>query len=271
MTQQAPPEYMLTGKGDDWYLERMAQDQWDPFDSEQETVDEAWADYVSRLAAVLRGTDRSPVATYLAVTKALFFLRAEVGLSQGTEGLIAEMQDTRWRKLSVAEEAEVEEQIERLKEPPKRVPVGVALLLVNHKGEYLLHERKGKHGGGTFSFPGGALDPGEQPAQAVYRELDEEAGINCDMPLIFEPKPYVHTSFEDGQDWVTLYYVAAHAGQVPRVMEPNKNAGWRWAKLADFPEPLFAPLEQVMPALKSFEGSELFEALKERAQESVPR
>lgn len=272
MTDRAPPEYTITGKGgDEWYLERLAESQWDPFDSLQGAVDEAWADQVARVAAVLRGSDRSAVATYLAYTRAKLLLREEPGLSDGAEARIAEMQDDLWRELSIAQEAEVEEQIERLKSPPKRVPVGVALLVVNDKGEYLLHKRKGKHGGGTFSFPGGAMDLGEEAAEAVLRELDEEAGITCDIPLVFDPCPYVHSRFEDGQQWVTLYHVAAHSGQVPRVMEPTKNAGWRWAKLDAFPEPLFGPVEQVIKHLKSFEGSELFEALKERAKENAPR
>ena len=147
--------------------------------------------------------------------------------------------------------------------------VGVALLLLNEKGKYLLHERKGKHGGGTYSFPGGALDLGEEPIAAVFRELREEAGITCDFPSVFVPRPYVHTIFDDGQQWVTLYFVAASSGQQPKVMEPEKNNGWRWAAPTSFPDPLFAPLKQVLRHLREFPGSDLHALCLRRAQENV--
>ena len=149
-----------------------------------------------------------------------------------------------------------------------RVPVGVALLLINSNGQFLLHKRKGLHGGGTWSFPGGAIDRGEEPVQAVYRELQEEAGIVCDVPVRFEQRSWVNTIFENGQQWVTLYFVAAHSGQEPaKVMEPEKNDGWMWTSLQRFPTHLFLPLEQVMGALRDFEQTQAFQDLRQRAKE----
>ena len=136
-----------------------------------------------------------------------------------------------------------------------RVPVGVALILINEKSECLLHKRKGAHGAGTWSFPGGAIDPGEEPFQAVYRELEEEAGIVCDMPLVFELRPWVNTIFEkEDQQWITLYFIAAHAGTRPKVMEPHKNDGWAWFPIDSLPpdDELFKPLHKIRHDLRDF-------------------
>lgn len=155
----------------------------------------------------------------------------------------------------------------------KRIPVGVAVILINREGKCLLHRRKGSHGAGTWSFPGGALDPGEEPFQAAYRELEEEAGIVCDMPLIFEPRPWVNTIFEkEEQQWVTLYFIAAHAGPEPKVMEPEKNDGWEWFDLTGLPpdEELFAPLHPMRHVLAQFFHSGGHQEFQQRAQEIAP-
>ena len=54
--------------------------------------------------------------------------------------------------------------------------VGVGVLIV-HDGKALLHKRKGKHGPGLWSGPGGHLETGETFTQCAVREIYEEAGI----------------------------------------------------------------------------------------------
>jgi 8-oxo-dGTP diphosphatase len=64
-----------------------------------------------------------------------------------------------------------------------REHVGSALLLlpsaaavvVDHLGQILLQRRADD---GRWSLPGGAIDPGEQPAEAVVREVYEETGVH---------------------------------------------------------------------------------------------
>lgn len=54
--------------------------------------------------------------------------------------------------------------------------VTAAILL--HKGKYLIARRKpGGSQGEKWEFPGGKVEPGETPAQALARELQEEFEI----------------------------------------------------------------------------------------------
>ncbi len=50
-----------------------------------------------------------------------------------------------------------------------------AAIIRNEDNEVLLHQRADN---GKWSLPGGALEPGEEPAQTVIREVFEETGLN---------------------------------------------------------------------------------------------
>ena len=54
--------------------------------------------------------------------------------------------------------------------------VGVAVI-VRRKGHVLMGLRKGSHGAGTWSFPGGHLETGETVTMCAARELLEETGV----------------------------------------------------------------------------------------------
>jgi 8-oxo-dGTP pyrophosphatase MutT (NUDIX family) len=51
---------------------------------------------------------------------------------------------------------------------------GVAAIIPNDAGEVLLQRRSDN---GQWGLPGGAIDPGEEPAEAVVREVHEETGL----------------------------------------------------------------------------------------------
>ena len=85
--------------------------------------------------------------------------------------------------------------------------VGVSIVIHDEQGRVLLGLRAGKHGAGTWGLPGGAIEPGEDPIEAARRELEEETGLR---PTIMRRcfVPYASAVFEDGQQWVTLFFEA---------------------------------------------------------------
>jgi 8-oxo-dGTP pyrophosphatase MutT (NUDIX family) len=84
----------------------------------------------------------------------------------------------------------------------------VAGALVRGEGaeaRLLLQQRPlGKHHGGLWEFPGGKVEPGETPAEALARELAEELGIAVDpadcVPLTFAVRS-AHEGWRRGAIW----------------------------------------------------------------------
>ena len=85
--------------------------------------------------------------------------------------------------------------------PQPGAPAGKTLLLVaacaliDTDGRVLLARRpEGKKMAGLWEFPGGKLQPGETPEQALIRELREELGIDvaeaCLAPFAFASHDY---------------------------------------------------------------------------------
>ena len=68
-----------------------------------------------------------------------------------------------------------------LGKPPKTSLVVVAAALVDRDGRLLVQQRpEGLSMAGLWEFPGGKLEPGETPEQALIRELGEELAIDVD-------------------------------------------------------------------------------------------
>lgn len=76
----------------------------------------------------------------------------------------------------------------------------VAAALINEDNEVLLAQRpEGKRLAGKWEFPGGKVEAGESPEEALKRELHEELGIAVNVkdlePFWFLSHPYPEYDF----------------------------------------------------------------------------
>ena len=117
--------------------------------------------------------------------------------------------------------------------------VGAAAIVVRD-GRVLLGERRGAHGAGTWAFPGGKLDAGEDAAQAVARELHEETGLTATS---IRPLSWTSDVFAaERLHYITLHHLVDVAPGEPEVREPDKCREWRWFAWDALPVPLFLPV-----------------------------
>jgi 8-oxo-dGTP diphosphatase len=98
----------------------------------------------------------------------------------------------------------------------------VAGALFDARGRVLIAQRPpGKHMAGGWEFPGGKLEPGETPRQALDRELHEELGIEVHdaAPLIAYEHEYPHRRV-----LLDLWVVSRYSGEP----QPLDAPALRW-------------------------------------------
>jgi 8-oxo-dGTP diphosphatase len=88
----------------------------------------------------------------------------------------------------------------------------VAAAVIEREGKILLTRRmKGSHLAGLWEFPGGKLEPGEAPEQAVVRECREECGIEVSVVDILE---VTFHSYPEKDVLLLFYRCESLAGEV---------------------------------------------------------
>lgn len=110
----------------------------------------------------------------------------------------------------------------------------VAGVLRDTRGRILLARRtEGRDLAGAWEFPGGKVEPGESPADALKRELHEELGIEIGNaePLISVPQRYVNKSIV-----LDVYTVQSYTGK-PKGREKQALAWSPLEKLISYPMP----------------------------------
>lgn len=123
-----------------------------------------------------------------------------------------------------------------------RPVVGIGVIVLRD-GKVLMHKRKGAHGPGTWSFPGGHLEYGETPEQCALREVTEECGVTIGN---LRRGPYTNDVHEsEGKHYITLFILADWVSGEAQVLEPDKCERWEWVAWDNMPEPLFLPIRHL--------------------------
>ena len=119
---------------------------------------------------------------------------------------------------------------------PLPVVLVVAVALIDVDGRVLLAQRPpGKAMAGLWEFPGGKVQTGETPEQALIRELNEELDIDvteaCLAPLTFASHRYATFHL-----LMPLYVCRRWKGTVT----PREGQALKWVRaqqLAEYPMP----------------------------------
>jgi 8-oxo-dGTP diphosphatase len=130
---------------------------------------------------------------------------------------------------------------EKMKPGIDYVGVGVAAMIVKDK-QVLLHLRKGSHGEGTWSLPGGHLELNETFEQGAIRETKEEFGVDIKPIKVIS----VSNNLSYGKHYVTIGLLAEIISGEPRVMEPDRCTEIKWFPLNKLPKNLFQPSERTI-------------------------
>jgi 8-oxo-dGTP diphosphatase len=120
--------------------------------------------------------------------------------------------------------------------------IGIGVIVVKDS-LVLLGKRKGSHGSGDWSFPGGHLELHETPEECAYRELIEETGLEASHTC---PGPWTNDIFDHGKHYVTLFMFVTEFTGEPKVLEPHKCENWEWFEWDDLPHPLFTPIQTLV-------------------------
>jgi 8-oxo-dGTP diphosphatase len=111
-----------------------------------------------------------------------------------------------------------------------------ACALIDADGRVLLAQRPaGKPMAGLWEFPGGKVENGERPEDALIRELEEELGIVVREPCL-APLAFASHAYPDFHLLMPLYVCRRWEGTV--VAREGQTLAWvRPNRLRDYPMP----------------------------------
>lgn len=123
----------------------------------------------------------------------------------------------------------------------------VACALIDADNRILLAQRPvGKSLAGLWEFPGGKLEQGETPEQALIRELSEELSITVKQDCL-SPLTFASHTYEKFHLLMPLYICRRYQG-IPRG-EEGQNL--KWVKAADLNQyPMPDADKPLVPILK---------------------
>jgi 8-oxo-dGTP diphosphatase len=103
-------------------------------------------------------------------------------------------------------------------------PLCVTAALLRHDHKILIAQRNNS---GRFAnkweFPGGKIDPGETPQQALHRELQEELGLETSIGALFSDTLYTH---EQGKIRQFTYWVDFITAPINVELSEHQAIAW---------------------------------------------
>jgi len=121
----------------------------------------------------------------------------------------------------------------------KRKTVLVSAAVLIEKGRVLLTQRKrGTHLEGAWEFPGGKVEPDEDPREALVRELREEIGVETSVG---EPVEVTFHRYPEKSVLLLFFAVTRRAGSPePRAIDV---ADVKWAGPDELDDAAFPPAD----------------------------
>lgn len=121
----------------------------------------------------------------------------------------------------------------------EKPPVIVVAGVIVEGARVLLSQRKsGTHLAGAWEFPGGKVEPGEDPRDALARELNEELGIDVDVG---DPLEITLHRYETKSVLLLFFAATRRAGSAePRAIDV---AAVRWASVDELRDEEFPPAD----------------------------
>jgi|UniRef100_A0A7C3QW12 8-oxo-dGTP diphosphatase len=121
----------------------------------------------------------------------------------------------------------------------QRESIRVACAVIVEGGRILAARRGNGRHAGKWEFPGGKIEPGETPEEALVRELGEELGIKAEIGL---PLSVVRYRYREGEEVILHPYLVRLSGGRPaslvhdllRWVEPSNIDKLDWLA-GDFP------------------------------------
>ena len=118
----------------------------------------------------------------------------------------------------------------------------VHMILVKD-GKILVQKRKGsKLWPGYYALPAGHVDSGENQYDALFREAQEELGIELDIKNIINSYVVLRRNYFkiDGkklEPYIDYYFEFKKYKGTPKIMEKDKCDELIWVDINDLPEP----------------------------------
>ncbi len=134
---------------------------------------------------------------------------------------------------------------------------GVTAVVRNDRGEVLLGRRADN---GQWALVSGILEPGEQPAVGLAREIEEETGVVARIEALTSVWTLPQQGYPNGDraQYLDLCFLARHVSGQARVND-DESLEVGWFAVDALPEPLMERARQRLERALAFDGTTWFD------------